>query len=190
MIHRAQRNRNTSSAITHSSTLQSQANITNRPPTARGKKYLSAHQEPNKKTTNTDTFAELNPSQPIGIELKCSHHQIQHFLMLTHHKRAVSRIELLNPLELDFTELCHLPRANEASVNPIKSSRWSTEPKIQNLLRYTTEDHSNHWQIIPKQDEMNNQKNRWAEACQFRSIQKHLQPKRGKSNTKTSATKG
>ena len=123
MIHRAQRNRNTSSAITHSSTLQSQANITNRPPTARGKKYLSAHQEPNKKTTNTDTFAELNPSQPIGIELKCSHHQIQHFLMLTHHKRAVSRIELLNPLELDFTELCHLPRANEASVNPIKSSR-------------------------------------------------------------------
>ena len=124
-----------------------------------GQKKSSAHQEPNKKSTNTDTFTELNPSQPIGIELKCSHHQIQHFLVLTHQKRAVSRIELLNLLELDFTELGHLPRANEASVNPIKSPRWSTERKIQNLLRCKTKDHSNHCQIIPKQDEMNHQKN-------------------------------
>jgi hypothetical protein len=31
--------------------------------------------------------------------------------VLTHDKRTISRIELLNLLELDLTELGHLPRA-------------------------------------------------------------------------------
>jgi len=73
--------------------------------------FDSAHQEPNKKAPNPDTFKELSPSQAIGVKLKRSHHQIQNLLVLTHDKRTISRIELLNLLELDLTELGHLPRA-------------------------------------------------------------------------------
>ena len=78
---------------------------------ARDQRLDSVHQKPNKKATNTHTLGELNPSQPIGIKLKCSHHQIQNLLVLPHDKRTISRIELLNLLELDLTELGHLPRA-------------------------------------------------------------------------------
>ncbi len=88
---------------------------------ARDQSLDSAHQKPNKKATNTDTLGELNPSQTIGIKLKCSHHQIQNLLVLTHDKRTVSSIKLLNLLELDLTELGHLPHAYKVTVVPNKS---------------------------------------------------------------------
>ena len=103
--------RSTRSAITLSSTLNVLSNISQSVLIARDQRLDSVHQKPNKKATNTHTLGELNPSQPIGIKLKCSHHQIQNLLVLPHDKRTISRIELLNLLELDLTELGHLPRA-------------------------------------------------------------------------------
>ena len=65
--------------------------------------FDSAHQKPNKKSPNPDTFKELSPSQPIGVKLKRSHDQIQNLFVLTDKKRTISCIELLNLLEFDLT---------------------------------------------------------------------------------------
>ena len=79
---------------------------------APNKPFDSTHEEPSQKGTNTDTFKKLSPSESISIELKHSHHQIQNLFVLTHEKRTISCVELLNLLKFDLAELCHCPYVN------------------------------------------------------------------------------
>ncbi len=61
------------------------------------------HQKPNNKTTDSYTLKELNPSQPIGVNLKRPHHPIEQLFVLANSKGAIGCIELLNLLELDLS---------------------------------------------------------------------------------------
>ncbi len=63
----------------------------------------STHQKPNNKTTDSYTLKELNPSQPIGVNLKRPHHPIEQLFVLANSKGAIGCIELLNLLELDLS---------------------------------------------------------------------------------------
>ncbi|WP_413440386.1 hypothetical protein [Synechococcus sp. MIT S1220] len=67
----------------------------------------STHQKPNNSTAQNDSFKELSPGQPIRIQLKGTHHQVEDFFVLSNEKWTISSIELLDLLELDLTEFWH-----------------------------------------------------------------------------------
>jgi hypothetical protein len=112
MLLPVQKRRSTRSAITQPDNWRCLSNIKKNASITKDPIFDSAHQEPNKKAPNPDTFKELSPSQAIGVKLKRSHHQIQNLFVLTDEKRTISCIELLNLLEFDLTALCQFPHSD------------------------------------------------------------------------------
>ena len=70
-------------------------------------RQASTHQEPDHETAHTNALHELSPGQSVGIKTKDSHHAIKNLLVLANQEWTVGGIELLNLLQLDFTQLCH-----------------------------------------------------------------------------------
>ena len=69
---------------------------------------LSMHKKPDKTSTYSKTFQELNPGQPIGVDFESPHHQVEDFFMLSDNEWAISSVELLDLLKLYFANFCQL----------------------------------------------------------------------------------
>ena len=67
----------------------------------------STHQKPNNSTTQNNSFKKLSPGQPIRIQLKGTHHQVEDLFVLSNEKWTISSIKLLDLPELDLTEFWH-----------------------------------------------------------------------------------
>ena len=68
----------------------------------------SMHKKPDKTSTYSKSFQELNPGQPIGVDFESPHHQVEDFFMLSDNEWAISSVELLDLLKLYFTNFCQL----------------------------------------------------------------------------------